>query len=513
MADETLEVAQSVSAALKLGLAERGDADAIAFNGSWRSWRWLEQSAHTLEDVVRDARIAHDSFAVLVARNRPQHVAAMAAQIAARRTTIMVHSMQSASGIAADIAKLQPVLVMADEDDWSEELRDIVASLGGVGIVLRDGDDQAMYRHPDLPGGGARSLSRSRLGTAFELLSSGTTGPPKRIPLSWEAVDIIVSDAQLAYAGTEQRGAPLLMLHPLGNIAGLAYLVPALVYGQRTVLLEKFEVYKWADAVRTYRPARSSLPPAGMRMVLEAHIPRISLESLKVIAVGGAKLDPDLHTRFEDAYGIPVLTAYGATEFGGVIANWTLPLYQRYGKTKLGSVGRASANISLRIVDRETSAELPVGSVGLLEAHIPRIGAGWTRTTDLGSLDEEGFLFLHGRADAAINRGGFKILPDEVVHALKMHPDVLDAAVVGLPDSRLGEVPVAAVELRRDATLKTEEALKAFARSKLLAYQVPAIIRIVPALPRNSSMKVSLAEVRELFAWGDSSNGSEPIKP
>ena len=491
--------AGNISAAVRRGLTAWAEQDALAFAGRWRPWRWFETGCRTLEAIIADAGVASAAPVALVTRNRPQHVAALAAQIAARRTTCMVYSMQSPGSLAADIGRLAAPVVMADADDWSPELTAAVAALGSVGIVLTDGLESAFAAHADLRRAGNGPFTESRPQVAMELLSSGTTGLPKRIPLSWDAVEIIVADARHAYAGTGQRNAPLLMAHPLGNVAGLGYLVPAIVYGQRMVLLEKFDVQAWADAVRLYRPTRGSLPPAGMRMLLDARVPKSALASLTVVAVGGGKLDRSVHEQFEQTYGIPVITAYGATEFGGVIANWTLPLYQEYGKAKLGSVGRASANVALRIVDRDTSAPLPPGSVGLLEALVPRVGSHWVRTTDLASLDADGFLFLHGRADSAINRGGFKIVPEEVVEAFKAHPAVADAAVVGLPDARLGEVPVAAVELRAGAPGETEESLKTFARSKLLAYQVPVSVRIVPALPRNASMKISLPDVRALF--------------
>jgi acyl-CoA synthetase (AMP-forming)/AMP-acid ligase II len=488
----------NISVALRRGLADWADQDALAFGGRWRSWRWFERSYQTLDRMIADSGLNDPVPVALIARNRPPHVAAMAAQIAARRTTCMVYSIQSPAAIAADILRLRAPVVMADEEDWGTELRDAVAAIGGIGVILRDAE-RPFAPHPDLHATGAAAAAEPRSAIAFELLSSGTTGAPKRIPLTWTAVDLMVADAQLAYAGTERRNAPLLMVHPLGNVAGLAYLAPAIVYGQRMVLLEKFDVHQWAEAVRIYRPARGALPPAGLRMVLDARIPRSSLESLTVVGVGGGKLDRDTHAKFEETYQIPVLTAYGATEFGGVIANWTLPLYQEYGKIKVGSVGRASAHVALRVVDRVTFAPLPAGSIGLLEARVPRIGDAWVRTTDLACLDADGFLFMHGRADAAINRGGFKIIPDEVAEVLKTHPAVADAVVVGLPDRRLGEVPVAAVELHRDAPPVTEEALKAFARSKLLAYQSPVAIRIVQALPRNASMKISIPQVRTLF--------------
>jgi acyl-coenzyme A synthetase/AMP-(fatty) acid ligase len=492
--------ASDISAAVRIGLRERGSLDAIAFAGRWRPWSWLHASAEALQAIVVECGLNQHSAAALVARTRPQHVAALAAQIAAHRPTRMVYSMQSAAAIAADVESLGAPLVLADEEDWTAELQEAVRRTGGVGVILRDAEEGAFALHPDLRRAPAtRSPAQS---AAFELLSSGTTGPPKRVSLEWSAVEQSVADARLAYVGTDHRSAPLLMLHPLGNIAGLGYLAPALVNGQRIVLLEKFTVDGWAEAVRRYRPVRCALPPPAMRMVLEAGVPRSALESLQVVAVGGARLETDVHERFEETYGIPVLTAYGATEFGGVIAHWTLPLYEKFGKAKRGSVGKASANVSLRIVDPLTLKELPCGDVGLLEAWVPRIGARWLRTTDLARIDTDGFLFLEGRADAAINRGGFKIVPDAVAEVLRAHPAVADAAVVGMPDARLGEVPVAAIELKSDAPGDALGSIARFAREQLLTYQVPVDWRIVPALPRNASLKVSIPEVRALFIPG-----------
>ena len=118
-----------------------------------------------------------------------------------------------------------------------------------------------------------------------------------------------------------------------------------------------------------------------------------------------------------------------------------------FGDAKRNSVGRALPDTELRIVDPDTGAELPSGEHGLLEAKITSISDDWIRTTDIASIDEDGFVTLHGRADGAINRGGFKILPETVRRVLISHPAVRDACVVGVPDARLGQVPFAAIEV------------------------------------------------------------------
>src|SRR3546814_6392536 len=103
------------------------------------------------------------------------------------------------------------------------------------------------------------------------------------------------------------------------------------------------------------------------------------------------------------------------------------------------------------------SSDLPSGAVGYLEAKVPAVGTHWIRTTDLAMIDEDGFIFHKGRGDGAILRGGFKVLPETIVQALTKHPAVFDASVIGQPDARLGQVPVAAVQLRSDAPKVSED--------------------------------------------------------
>ena len=121
------------------------------------------------------------------------------------------------------------------------------------------------------------------------------------------------------------------------------------------------------------------------------------------------------------------------------------------------------------------------------------------KTTDLSRVDEHGFLYLVGRADGVINRGGSKIHPDAIEAVLGTHPAVAAACVVGLADPRLGEVPVAAVELRHGAVRPAEAELLALARAKLPVTNIPVAIKVVDELPRTPSLKVKLDAVRALF--------------
>jgi long-chain acyl-CoA synthetase len=145
---------------------------------------------------------------------------------------------------------------------------------------------------------------------------------------------------------------------------------------------------------------------------------------------------------------------------------------------------------------------VPHGEEGLLELMGDQLGNGgaWLRTTDRAVLDADSFLFIHGRADNAINRGSFKIHPDDVAAVLNEHAAIRESAIVGVPDDRLGAVPAAAIILKEGAMRPAIDELKAFLKQRLLAYQVPAHFRIVDDFPRTPSMKPSTPELQAMFA-------------
>ena len=218
------------------------------------------------------------------------------------------------------------------------------------------------------------------------------------------------------------------------------------------------------------------------------------------IRCGSAPLPPALQEEFEEKYGVPLLDSYGATEFAGAVAGWTIGDHKQFAKHKRGSVGRAQPGTQIRVVDVETGTVLASNTVGVLEVISNQIGSKeWTRTTDLAEIDDDGFLYIRGRADDAIIRGGFKILPQDVVAVLRSHGSIKQACVVGIPDQRLGEIPVAAVELAVGAEVPSEADIIAFAKSKLTSYQVPTAIKIVAEMPRTPSMKISKHAVKNLF--------------
>jgi acyl-CoA synthetase (AMP-forming)/AMP-acid ligase II len=266
--------------------------------------------------------------------------------------------------------------------------------------------------------------------------------------------------------------------------------------GRKIALLARFRVPDFVDLVVRHRPRAVSLVPSALVMVLDAEVPPEVFSSVEVVTSGTAPLPVDVQTAFEDRYGVAVLPSYGATEFAGGVAGWNLALHREWSGRKRGSVGRAQQGREIRIVSVPDGTEVAPGQQGRIE--VRTTGGQWVSTTDLGHLDADGFLFISGRIDDVIIRGGFKVNPADIIAVLRTHPSVRDAGVTGLPDDRLGQIPVAAVELACGAEVTAEQLLD-FLRDRLSRYQVPARLVVVDELPRTPSLKVSQPGIRELF--------------
>ncbi|MCV7318620.1 class I adenylate-forming enzyme family protein [Mycolicibacterium confluentis] len=475
------------------GLASYGAAPCIEFERRWHSGDEVAEYGRRIGVCLDRAGVARDAPIGLVVRNRYPHAAATIGMIAAGRPVAMIYSFQSPEAIAADIARLDAAAVLADVEDWTDPVVQAVRRTGGAGVALS----------PDGPTG-VTSLERADstrpravLDGALAILTSGTTGPPKHFVIRSEVLEHTVYSVTGGQADADEP--PEMSYWPLGGIGGVCQLVTGVYVGKRMVLLERFSVDEWVRVVKRYGLQRVGVQPAVVRMLLDADVPAEELSSLQYVMSASGPLDVATRDAFEAKYGIPVLTAYGATEFAGSVCSWTPDLYREFGAHKRESSGRALPGVRVRIVDADSGSELPVGARGILEAKVPLLGPDWVHTTDVASIDEDGFITLHGRADGAINRGGFKILPETVRNALISHPCVRDAGVVGVPDQRLGQVPFAAVE-PVPGTYPEEVELIAYVRAALPRHHVPVAIVVVDELPRTPSLKVSIPAVAALYA-------------
>jgi acyl-CoA synthetase (AMP-forming)/AMP-acid ligase II len=478
-------VTESFTETFTAGLASYGPRPCVEFDGRWFTGDEITAYIAALTELLSDAGVPGDAPLGVVVRNRMPHAAAIIGALAAARPVVMIYSFQSAQAIARDIEHLDLAAVVADPQDWTAEVVAAAVRTGTAGVTLTD--EAALVT-------GHTAQERASYTAALHILTSGTTGPPKRFAVDAPVLEHTVFSVTGGQASPEDP--PELVYWPLGGIGGVCQLVTGVYTGKRMLLLEKFSVQAWANAVQTHQLQRSGVQPAVVRMLLDADLDPAMLSSLQFIVCAAGPLDVETRDEFEKRYGIPVLTAYGATEFAGSVCAWTPELYREFGAVKRASSGRPLPGVQVRIVDGDR--EVPTGRQGVLEAQIPLLGPDWIRTMDIASVDADQFITLHGRADGAINRGGFKILPETVRRVLLSHSGVRDAAVVGVPDERLGQVPFAAVEAVPNAE-PTESELKELVRQQLPRHHVPVAIVVVDQLPRNPSLKVSLAAVAALY--------------
>jgi long-chain acyl-CoA synthetase len=464
------------------------DAHATEYQGEWWSWGQINALAVKIGSLA----VSHPGNRVgILLRNRPAHVAALLGVLQREGCVVVLNPARGDKRTRADIGALQLPMIIGEPADVAALVPQGITAVS-IDALTSEPTVKAVASHPDA----------GRPGVAVWMLTSGTTGPPKRVDLTYDmlARSVMGQQPERSPTPTEIRHGVAIVNSPLVHIGGVFRVLQCVVEARPFVLLERFELDRWADAVRRHRPRTVSLVPAALRMVLHSDLRREDLESIRAVTSGTAPLSAEDADAFTEKFGIPVLTSYAATEFGGGVAGWTLADYQKYWQKKRGSVGRASLGAKLRIV-ADDGTVLGPDQVGLLEVKPGQLGpsAQWMRTTDMARIDEDGFLWILGRADQAIIRGGFKVMPDDVRTALESHPAVAGAAVVGKRDQRLGETPVALVELRETHSTDGAE-LAAYLRTRLAGYEVPTEIAIVAAIPRTPSGKPDLSAVRQFFA-------------
>lgn len=478
------------------------------------SWGALAATIAAIDAALSGAGIDRGHRVGVMIRNRPSQLAGMLALFTSERSLVVLNPMIAHDKLVADIVTLKLGAIIAEESDIAAP---------GTQAALEQAGCAVIALAPDLGGVTVRREARpdilalrdpANALTAVEMLTSGTTGPPKRVPLSRKAFDAALEGALVYEKGRQPGDAPMLRpgvsLHvaPLAHMGGMFGMLNTLLAGRTLILFDRFSVAAWREAVVKYRPKVASLVPAALRMLLDADVPPDDLASLAALRSGTAPLPPETVLEFLRRYDLPVLQNYGATEFVGGISGWTLPDFRRYFLEKPRSCGRIHEGVGARIVDPDSGAALPPGTEGVLELKTAQIHGGrdWYRTTDRAIIDADNFLTICGRTDAAIIRGGFKVHPDDVVRALEKHPAIREVSVVGLPDERLGAVPAAAVILRQGERVDAE-ALSDFAREHLSSYQVPAHFVFVDDLPRTPSLKPALIDVARIIAAAVSAQG------
>jgi len=338
--------------------------------------------------------------------------------------------------------------------------------------------------------------------------TSGSTGRPKGVLLSHDALAANADASVDMHAMTADDR--VLTTLPLFHVGGLnIQTTPALRAGCTVTLHARFDPDATFDAIERDRITLTVLVPAQLEaMIAHPRWAKADFSSLRMISTGST-LVPDRLIRAVHARGVPLVLVWGATETAPIAAC----LHAEDAVRKAGSTGRAAAGCELRVVDVD-GRDLPPGASGEIlvrgrsvmsgywrdpRASERALAGGWYHSGDSGRFDGEGYLTIDGRLKDMIISGGENVSPAEVEGVLLDCPDIAEAAVVGRPDERWGEIVVAVVAPQPGVTLERERVMALF-DGRLARFKHPKDVLVVDALPRTALGKVRKEDVRQLVA-------------
>jgi len=414
----------------------------------------------------------------------------------------------SNTDLTALLNRIAPAYVIGDD----ERIRQL--SPKGSHVVR---SRSVFVSEAEMAGDAAISAEEPEDGIAVQLFTSGTTAAPKAALLRHgNLVSYILGTVEFGSASPEE--AALVSVPPY-HIAGIAALLSSIYAMRRIVLLPAFEPEEWIALAAAERVSNAFLVPTMLSRII-ARIDSSTttdLRSLRFISYGGGRMPVELieralallpDTGFTNAYGLTetssTIALLGPEEHRAAQASNDPNV-----RARLGSVGRPLPTVQIEIRD-EDGKPLPPGERGEIYVRGEQVSGeyrersaldsqGWFPTRDAGWMDADGYLFLSGRADDVIVRGGENISPGEIEDVLLSHPVIADAAAVAVPSTEWGEAVGIAVVPRPDQPLPSEDELRALIRDRLRSSRVPERIVVLEALPYNEMGKLLRREVRKLF--------------
>ena len=408
----------------------------------------------------------------------------------------------TATEIDALLARIEPAYLVTETDR--------VASFedrGGVQTASRE-DFLTIAR-----GGGdaAGDWSMDQEETAVLLFTSGTTGAPKAAVLRHKhLVSYIIGSVE--FMGADENDAALVCVPPY-HIAGIAAVMSSVYSGRRVVQLANFSPERWIEIARSEKITTAFVVPTMLSRIVEALDGDAGMPNLQSLSYGGGKMPLSIIEKAMKLFpNCDFTNAYGLTETSSTITvlgpeehRTAAAAQDEAGRRRLVSVGVPLPGIELEIRDEEGQL-VPAGERGEIYVRGEQVSGeyegrgsvvdadGWFPTRDAGFVDEDGYLFLDGRADDVIVRGGENMSPGEIEDVLLEHSAVGDAAIVGVPSEEWGEAVVGAIVLKEDASV---EVLQDWVKQHLRSSRVPERLEFWDELPYNETGKLLRRIVKE----------------
>jgi len=489
-----------VAAALLASAAQHPDRVAFRVGATHLTYRDLDTATAQLAGLLRSRGVAAGDRVAVMLPNVVEFPVVYFGALRAGAVVVPMNPLLKRREVAYYLRDASAQVIFA----WHEVAEQAAAGAAqaGVDILTVDRDE-----FPDLVGA-AEPLTtltpRRPTDTAVILYTSGTTGEPKGAELTHANLtanaDIVAADLFALIPDDVVLGA-LPMFHAFGQVCCLN--APVAV-GASVTILGRFDPDKVLRVLAQHRVTIfPGVPTMFLAVLARPDLATFDDSPLRVCMSGGAALPVEAIRGLERTFGVAVLEGYGLSETSPA-ASFNHPGRVR----KPGSVGTPIRGVQMRIVN-DDGDPLPAGEPGEIvirghnvmkgywrrpEATAAAIRDGWFHTGDIGRMDDDGYFHIVDRKKDLVIRGGYNVYPREVEEVLYEHPAVAEAAVVGVPDAKLGE-EIAAVVVLKPGAAATPEELREHVRGQVAAYKYPRIVWITDALPKGPSGKILKREI------------------
>jgi oxalate---CoA ligase len=459
-------------------------------SGTSLSYAGLQRALEMAAGRLSALGVREGDRVALVAANGPALVVAFLALAASGAAAAPLNPALGVAELTAELDDLRAGRLLHDGSAAAAAAA-VQAGLPASSFEMADG-----LLHIDGLAGDPRAADADPGALALLLHTSGTTSKPKTVPIRQR--NLVASTGAVAQTYGLTGDDVTMCVMPLFHVHGLVAAVLGTLSTGGTVLLPRFRpsVF-WGEITAHNATWYTAVPTIHARLLSQAaELPVLPAHRLRFVRSCSAPLPTVLWQRYEEAIGVPLVEAYGMTEAAHQMASNPLPP----GERRPGTVGRATG-IEIAALDGDWRP-VPAGADGEVSVRGPSVVAeyldnpqataasfrdGWFRTGDVGKLSADGYLTLVGRVKELINRAGEKISPYEVEDVLLGHPAVAEAAAYPVPDEKYGEQVGVVVVLRGEATPRE---LIAYCGDRLAAFKRPAVVTILPEIPKGPTGKI-----------------------
>ena len=474
------------------------DHPAVLFEGRTITYRALERASARVANALVGMGVGRGDRVALFLPNIPEFVVCYLAGVRCGAVVVSINAMNKAEEVAYILGDSGARVVFTTAE--------LARFAGGAGtVVICEGEAGEHASLDTLSGRASDALATVDMDPsepAALLYTSGTTGQPKGATLTHGNV---VSNAWATahHAGYRHDDRVLLFL-PLFHVFGQDFIMNGAFAAAATLVLHRrFVPDVVLDSVRRDRVTVFLAVPTVYIALLGMDVSREALGPVRYEFSAAATMPQEISRRWTERFGRPVFEGYGLTESS------PFATYNHDFRHRLGSIGTPVENTEVRVVDEEWH-QVPAGEWGEIAMRGPGVMRGywnrpeetaavvrdgWLRSGDIGTVDDEGYLFIVDRAKDMINSAGFKIWPAEVEQVLYRHPAIAEAAVYGVADPVRGEVVHASI-VARDARVTADDVI-AYCRERIATYKAPAHVDLVDSLPKNATGKILKRVLRE----------------